>query len=150
MKKKIAVLIYPGLEYKKAILYARDSAQILGTDIHLIGVIPELNNSERVSLSINEYGIYGDITQKMEKEVMAFFDTAYQFCKENNISVVRVIQKGHIEEVIETLKQSEDIRLVVVSTLTKSVNYLDAVSSVRKLAKHLIPNTGTCPVISVL
>jgi len=151
MKSKIAVIVYPGLEYKKAILYAKETATDLGASVQLVGVMPEFNQSERIGMAVAEYGPYGNITQRLEKETLAFFDIAHRFCKDNGLAADRQVVQGTLEHVIEMLKEDKEYKLVIVSTPTKSVNYTDALGSVKKFAKKMLPGEPRqCPVVSVL
>jgi len=153
MKSKIAVIVYPGLEYKKAILYASETAKDLEAAVQLIGVIPEFDNSERLGLAFTEYAPYGNISKKLEQETLSFFEIVYNFCVDNGLVPEKILKKGNIDEVIELLKENNEFKLVIVPTPTKSVNYSDTFGKVRKFAQNMIPEDKEarhCSVVAVL
>ncbi|HLC15776.1 MAG TPA: hypothetical protein VJL89_06080, partial [Thermodesulfovibrionia bacterium] len=133
-------------------LYAKETAEDLGASVQLVGIMPEFNQSERIGMAVAEYGPYGNITSRLEKETVAFFDIAHKFCTDNGLTADRWIVKGTMEHVIEIIKDDKEYKLIIVSTPTKSVNYSDTLGSLKKFAKTMLPGgePRQCPVVSVL
>ncbi|MBF0538790.1 MAG: universal stress protein [Nitrospirae bacterium] len=151
MNKKVAVVVYPGLEYKKAIMYARETAQEYNADLVITGVMPDLSNSGNMILAIGEYGNNDSIYKKIEKDCYEFFDSVSDFCTENGITIEKRIERGEIDEIISELQgDTQNIRLIVVPAATKNVSYSVFFDSIKQFAKKIIPQEMRCPVVSVL
>ncbi|KJU87503.1 hypothetical protein MBAV_000317 [Candidatus Magnetobacterium bavaricum] len=149
--KKIAVVVYPGLEYKKAIMYAKDTAEEYSADLMITGVIPDLSSGSMI-LTIGEYGNNAAICNDIEKDCYKFFDMVSQFCAENAIKIEKRIEKGEIDEIIGKLQSdTQNIRLIVVPAAAKSVSYSVFFDSIKQFARKMIPSQEVrCPVVSVL
>ncbi len=150
--KKVAVVVYPGLEYKKAIMYARETAEEYSAELMVAGVMPDLRDSGNMMLAIGEYGNNATVCSKIEKDCYEFFDMVSRFCAENNIKIETRINKGEIDEIIgELQRDTQNIRLIVVPAATKNVNYSVFFDSIKQFARKMIPSQEVrCPVVSVL
>ncbi|MBF0336366.1 MAG: universal stress protein [Nitrospirae bacterium] len=150
--KKVAVVVYPGLEYKKAIMYARETANEYSADLVVTAVMPDLRDSGNMMLAIGEYGNNAAVCNKIERDCYEFFDRVEQFCTENGIKADQRIEKGEIDEIITALQaDTQNIRLIVVPAATKNVNYSVFFDSIKQFARKMLPSQEMrCPVVSVL
>ncbi|MBF0343446.1 MAG: hypothetical protein HQL06_04360 [Nitrospirae bacterium] len=151
MSKKVAVVVYPGLEYKKAILYGRETSIELNTDLMVMGVMPELRGASSAALAFGEFGNADSVCKKIEKDCYDFFERVSQYCSESGIKTEKRIEEGEIDEIISKLQgDTQNIRLIVVPAATKNVSYSVFFDSLKKFAKNMIPQEMRCPVVSVL
>ena len=150
MDKKIAVLVRAGLPYKKTILYGFERAREIGAKLLLVGVVPDLDASRRVTVALLELSPYRNISSRLEYETDEFLERVVQFCLDNGIAVETQIEKGGIQRVITQVVKDRNIKLVIVPTPTKPEHHSEFLDAVKHFAHDIVENELKCPVVSVL
>ncbi len=150
MEKKIVILLHPGLPYRKTIRYGNERARDMGAKLLLLSVIPDVTQSDNLSVAVYEFGPYEKVSGRMEHDVCGFLERAVQFCLDNGIIADTVVEKGDIEEVIKKVVRDRKVRLVVVPTPTKEVHHAGYIEAIREFAHNMLDHELKCPVVSVL
>jgi nucleotide-binding universal stress UspA family protein len=150
MDKKVVVLVHPGLPYRKTIKYGCERAREMNAKIHLLTIIPEINEAEQVSLAMHEFAPYPVIAHNMEKEANDFLDRAVQFCLDSNMTVETRVERGSIEEVIKRTARDRNIKLIVMPTPTKKQNHSSFLQAISQFAHEMLDYDLKCPVVTVL
>lgn len=146
--KKVAVIAYPGLEYKKAIRYAQETAKSFDANMLLIGVLPQQNLSERIATSVCEIASYEAIGRNMEQESMEFFKSVNKYCLDNGIAASMQFERGSLEDVVERIEgEINNLTLIVVPTPARHTDYSLSLDSPKaRISSELTP----CRVVSVI
>lgn len=151
MARKVVVLVQPGLPYRKTILYGSERAREMGAKLLLLGVVPDLDESERVALAMHEFAPYEAVTGKMESEINDFLEKAVQFCLDNGVVADTLLERGRLQEVIREVVRDIGVRLVVVPTPTKRERHHSAfIEAIRQFAHSVMEHELRCPVVSVV
>jgi nucleotide-binding universal stress UspA family protein len=150
MDKKIAILVRAGLPFRKPVFYGVERARETGAKLVLIGVVPDLDTSRMVALSIHEFGSYDVISGRLEHETREFLERVVQFCLDNGITVETRIEKGGIEEIVTQVVKDRSVKLVVVPTPKTAEHHSEFLDAITHFAHELIDNELRCPVVSVL
>lgn len=150
MDKKIAVLVRSGLPYKKTILYGLERAREIGAKLLLVGVVPDLDATRRVTVALLEINPYENISSRLEYETDEFLERVVQFCLDSGITVETQIEKGGLKGVITQIVKNNNIKLVIVPTPTKTEHHSEFLDAVKHFAHDLVENELKCPVVSIL
>jgi hypothetical protein len=150
MDKKIVVLVHIGLPYRKTIKYASERAREIGAKVTLLGVISEFGDNDRAALAMHEIAPYDAVRAGMERDIVAFFEKAVQFCLDNNITVDTRIERGEIEEVLKQTARDIYTKLIVVPAPTKHQHHLPFLDTIRQFAHNMLDHDLRCAVVSVL
>lgn len=150
MDKKIAVLIRAGLPYTKTIKYGNEKAREIGAKILLVGVIPDLDASRRVALSLYEFSSYDNFSKKLEREAVDYLERAIQFCLDNGITAEVSLEAGGLEKAIKKTSKDKDTKLVVVPSPVKEEHHHEFLSAIKHFAHDMLDHEVRCPVVSVL
>jgi hypothetical protein len=146
--KKVAVIAYPGLEYKKAIRYAQETASSFDAKILLIGVMPEHNLSGRIATAVCELAPYEVISENMERESMEFFKSVDKYCQDNGVAASMQFERGSLEDVVEKLgERIDNLTLIVVPTPARNTDYSLSLDSGKT---HRASDLTPCRVVAVI
>ncbi|MCI4625320.1 MAG: universal stress protein [Candidatus Magnetoovum sp. WYHC-5] len=143
--KKIVVIVYPGIEYKKAVEYGSNMAKMINGEITLLGVVPEIDNREIASMACFEMAPYAEISSELEREFIKFYDIVCQYCTEIGVSVQKCLVSGSIDDIIARIEK-KDLNLIVLPTSSSKVDYTLTPLSFGRGYSGL----SRCPIVAVL
>lgn len=150
MDKRIVVLVHMGLPYRKTIKYASERAREIGAKVTLLSVVTDLDDNDRAALAMHEIAHYDTVRGNMEKDIVAFFEKAVQFCLDNNITVDTRVEHGDIEEVLKRTAKDVYTKLIVVPAPTKHDHHVPFLDTIRQFAHNMLDHDLRCAVVSVL
>ena len=145
---KVAVIIYPGLEYKKAIRYAMDTARSYGASLMLVNVMPEHDAAGRPALAMCECAPYDTIERNIDDEAHRFFKAVKGYCVEYGLEVETRLERGTIEDVVAKL-DADMLKLIVLPTHVGKVDYSVSVHKAEGVLQNIFTGPAKCPVIAV-
>jgi len=150
MDKKIVVLVHPGLPYRKTIKYGCDRAREINAKLTLLAIIPEMNETERMSLAVHEFAPYTTISRNMENEAIEFLDRAVQYCLDSNMTVETLVERGSLEDVIKRTAGNANIKLIVMPTATQKKHHSSFLDAISQFAHNMLDHELRCPVVTVV
>ncbi len=150
MDKKIVVLVHPGLPYRKTIKYGCQRAREINAKLTLLAIIPDMNETERMSLALHESVPYATVSQARENEAIDFLDRAVQYCLDSNMTVETLVERGNIEDVIKRTAGNANIKLIVMPTATQKKNHASFLLAISQFAHNMLDHDLPCPVVAVV
>jgi nucleotide-binding universal stress UspA family protein len=150
MEKKIVVLVHPGLPYRKTIKYGCQRAREINAKLTLLAIIPEMNETERMSLAIYESVPYATLSRNMETEAIEFLDRAVQYCLDSNMTVDTIVERGSIEDVIKRTAGNANTKLIVMPTATQKKHHSSFLYAISQFAHNMLDHELRCPVVTVV
>ena len=148
--KKVAVIVYPGLEYKKAIIYGMEAARSYGANLMLVNVLPEHETSGRLALAMCECAPYDNIERNIDEEARVFFKAVKDYCEECGLDVETSTDRGSIEDVVTKLGSDADmLKLIVLPTHVGKVDYSVSVHKAEGVLQKVFTGPAKCPVVAV-
>jgi nucleotide-binding universal stress UspA family protein len=150
MEKKIVVLVHPGLPYRKTIKYGCQRAREMNAKLTLLAIIPEMNETERMSLALYESAPYETISRNMESEAIEFLDRAVQYCLDSNMTVETLIERGSLEDVIRRTAGNANTKLIVMPTATQKKHHSSFLHAISQFAHNMLDHELSCPVVTVV
>ena len=150
MDKKIVVLVHPGLPYRKTIKYGCERAREISAKLTLLAIIPEMNETERMSLAAHELAPYDVISRNLETEAVDFLDRAVQYCLDSNMTVETLVERGSLEDVIKRTARNTNIKLIVMPTATQKKHHSSFLHAISHFAHNMLDHELSCPVVTVV
>jgi hypothetical protein len=148
--KKVAVIIYPGLEYKKAIRYGMETAESYGAGLMLVNVLPDHDDAGWLAMAMCECAPYDTIERSIDDEAHRFFKAVKSYCVEYGIEVETRLNRGTIEEVVAKLGSDADmLKLIVLPTHVGKVDYSVSVEKAEGVLQSVFQGPAKCPVVAV-
>jgi hypothetical protein len=148
--KKVAVVIYPGLEYKKAIRYGMEAAESYGAVLMLVNVLPEHDDAGRLALAMCECGPYDKIQRSIDDEALGFFKAVKDYCAAYGLDVETCTERGAIEAVVTKLGgDAYMLKLIVLPTHVGRVDYSVTVHKAEGVLQNVFTGPAKCPVVAV-
>jgi hypothetical protein len=149
-RKNVAVLLRKGLPYRRTILYANSRARDLGARLLLLGVVPRLNGTRKLSMALCEVAPYDSIAREVEREASELLGWAIQFCLDKGITAESRLETGGLDVVMKRASEDKDIALVVVPTPTTDEHHREFLGAIKCFAQDVFDYELRCPIVSVI
>ncbi len=148
--KKVAVVLRKGLPYKRTILYASARAREIGAKLLLLGVVPRLDATRKLSMALCEVAPYEAVAEKIEGESAEFLEWGIQFCLDKGITADSRLEKGGLDTVMKRASEDREIKLVVIPTPTNEEHHREFLSAIKCFAQDVFDYELRCPIVSVV